>query len=95
MTKEPEQPDVPTVAGRPTGRQKSLWRVPTIAAVATAGLTALSIVLDTGDGQARDLALLIGAPTLYLLLPATAASFAVALVVRIRRRRSARHRPRR
>jgi hypothetical protein len=71
---------------------KNPWRVTTIAAVLTAGLGALSIVLDTGGPRARDLALLIGAPTLYLLLPATAACFVVALVMRIRRRRVGQHR---
>jgi hypothetical protein len=53
------QSDVSTVAGKPPGRPKSLWRIPTIAAAATAGLAVLSIVLDAGDERARDLALLV------------------------------------
>jgi len=88
-----DQTDVSTSAGKPGGRPKSLWRRPTIAAAATAGLTVLSLVLDTGNERARDLALLIGAPTLYLLLPATTAWFVVALVLQIRRRRIGPHRP--
>lgn len=83
-----KQADVSTFAGKPAGRLKSRWRIPAIAAVTTAGLTTVSIVLDTGDERARDLALLIGAPTLYLLLPATAGCFVVALVRRNRDRRT-------
>jgi len=82
--------DVPLIAGKPTGRPRSLWRLPTIATGATAGLTVVSIVLDAGNERARDLALLIGAPTFYLLLPATVACLVVALVRQIRRRRAAR-----
>jgi hypothetical protein len=84
---DPHQADISTFAGKPAGRPKSLWRIPAILAVATAGLTVLSIVLDAGSERARDLALLIGAPTLYLLLPATAACFVVALLLQIRRSR--------
>ena len=69
-----------------TARPKSLWRIPLIAAGITAVLLVLSFILDTGDAHARDLALLIGAPTLWILLPATVAAFAVALVLRVRRR---------
>jgi hypothetical protein len=89
---DPHQADISTFAGTPAGRPKSLWRIPAILAVATAGLTVLSIVLDAGSERARDLALLIGAPTLYLLLPATAACFVVALLLQIRRRRIGQHR---
>jgi hypothetical protein len=81
-----EHPDIPTAAGKPTGPSKNLWRWPTIAALATAGLATTSIVLDNGTEHARDLALLIGAPTLYLLAPALAAWLVVALVIQIRRR---------
>ena len=80
---DPDQADGSTFAGKRAG----LWRITTVLAVATAGLIALSIVLDAGSGRARDLALLIGAPTLYVLLPATVVCFVVALVLRIRRRR--------
>ncbi|OXM69584.1 hypothetical protein [Amycolatopsis vastitatis] len=79
---DPDRADVFTSAGK----RARLWRIPTILAVATAGLIVSSIVLDAGSERARDLALLIGAPTLYVLLPATAVSFVVALVLRIRRR---------
>ena len=67
--------------------RRNPWRIPVIGAVATAVLTASAMVLDTGDEHARDLALLIGAPTLWLLLPATVLAFVVALVVHLRRRR--------
>lgn len=66
---------------------ESPWRIPVLGAVATAALTAVAMVLDTGGERARDLALLIGAPTLWVLLPATVAAFGVALVVHVRRRR--------
>jgi hypothetical protein len=87
-----DQTEIPAFTGKLAGRPKSLWRIPTIAAIATAGLTVLSIVLDAGNERARDLALLIGAPTLYLLLPATATCFVVALVLQIRRRPIGQHR---
>ena len=89
---QPDQTNVSTFAGKPAGRPKSLWRIPAILAGATAGLTVLSIVLDAGNERARDLALLIGALTLYLLLPATATCFVVALALQIRRRRTGQHR---
>jgi hypothetical protein len=83
MTNHSERADTPTAVGRPS---KHLWRAPTIAALATAALAILSIVLDNGTERARDLALLIGAPTLYLLAPATTVWLAFALVTQIRRR---------
>ncbi|MBE8516854.1 hypothetical protein ILP97_04865 [Amycolatopsis sp. H6(2020)] len=89
---DPDQADVSPRAGRGAGRPKSLWRITAVLAVATAGLIVLSIVLDAGSERARDLALLIGAPTLYLLLPATVVCFVVALVRRIRRRGPGGHR---
>jgi hypothetical protein len=76
-------------------RPRSLWRLPVIAAVTTAGLTVLAVVLDAGGERARDLALLVGAPTLYLLLPATVAGVVVALVRQVRRRRIGLHRKQR
>jgi NADH dehydrogenase len=89
MTNQPERVGTPTGAGRPS---KRLWPAPTIAALVTAGLAAVSIVLDNGSEQARDLALIIGAPTLYILAPATAAWLVVALVIQIRRtHRTCRH----
>jgi hypothetical protein len=84
--------DAPLSADRPTGRPRNLWRLPLIATAATAGLTVLSIVLDAGNARARDLALLVGAPTFYLLLPATVACLVVALVRQIRGRRIGLHR---
>jgi len=86
MTNQSERADTPTAAGRPS---KHLWRAPAIAALATAALAILSIVLDNGTERARDLALLIGAPTLYFLTPATAVWLAVALAIQIRRRPTA------
>ncbi|MGW4212241.1 hypothetical protein ACWEIJ_29910 [Lentzea sp. NPDC004789] len=68
----------------------SLWRVPAIAVLTTALLTALSIVLDTGGERSRDLALLVGALTFYLVAPATVICVVVATVVEIRRRRRVR-----
>lgn len=89
MTNQSERTDNSTGAGRPS---KHLWRPPMIAALATAGLAAVSIVLDNGSERARDLALLIGAPTLYVLAPATAAWFVVALAIQTRRNhRNCRH----
>jgi DNA-binding CsgD family transcriptional regulator len=82
-----DRTDVRAFARKLPGRRKSLWRIPVIAATAAAGLTVVSIALDAGNERARDLALLIGAPTLYLLLPATASCFVVALVRQIHRRR--------
>jgi hypothetical protein len=89
---DPDQVDVSPFAAKPAGRPKSLWRIPTILAVAAAGLIVLSIVLDAGNERARDLALLIGAPTLYVLLPATAGCFVVAVVLQIRRKRTGQRR---
>ena len=60
--------DVPLFSGKTNGRPRRLWLIPTIAAVVTAGLTALSIVLDAGNERSRDLALLIGAAFLAMLV---------------------------
>jgi hypothetical protein len=66
------------------------WRAPALAVLTTAVLTATSIVLDTGGEQSRDLALLVGALTFYLVAPATVVCVVVATVVEIRRRRRVR-----
>lgn len=64
------------------------WRVvrwPVLAVVIAAGLVAVAFVLDTGSAAARDAALLIGTPALWLLLPAAALWLLIAL---LRARRS-------
>ena len=66
-------------------RPRNLWRPPAILLLVAIALLVLSIVLDTGGERSRDLALLIGAPTLYLLLPVAAVWLAAALAVQLRR----------
>jgi hypothetical protein len=70
--------------------RKSLWLVPAIAVLTTAALTVLAIVLDTGDARSRDLALLVGALTFYVVAPITVICVIVATVVKIRRARRVR-----
>jgi hypothetical protein len=67
---------------------KKVWRAPVIALAVTVGLVVLSVILDRGGERSRDLALLIGAPTLYLLLPAVVIWLLVTLVLQVRRRSS-------
>jgi hypothetical protein len=67
---------------------KKVWRAPVIALAVTVGLVVLSVILDRGDERSRDLALLVGAPTLYLLLPAVVIWLLVTLVLQLRRRSS-------
>jgi protein-S-isoprenylcysteine O-methyltransferase Ste14 len=66
-------------------RPRSLWRPPAIVLLVAVALLVLSFVLDTGGERSRDLALLIGAPSLYLLLPLAVLWLAVAVVVQLRR----------
>ena len=66
------------------------WRAvrwPVLAVLIAAGLVAVAFVLDTGSAAARDAALIIGAPALWLLLPAAALWLRIVLV-RARRSRS-------
>ena len=72
-----------------TRRSGGLWRAVRwpVTAIALAGLlVAAAFVLDTGSGTARDYALVVGAPALYLLLPLALLWLVVALVVHARRR---------
>jgi hypothetical protein len=75
-------------ASRPA-RPSALWRSlrwPVTALVVVGLLLMLAFALDTGSEGARDAALLIGAPTLYLLLPLAVLWLIVALVRHWRRR---------
>jgi hypothetical protein len=66
-------------------RPRNLWRPPAVLLLVAIALLIVSLVLDTGGERSRDLALLIGAPTLYLLLPVAVLWLAVALAVQLRR----------
>jgi len=66
-----------------------VWRAvrwPVVATVVAALLVVAAFVLDTGSGTARDYALVIGAPALYVLLPLALLWLVVALVRHARRR---------
>ena len=70
-----------------------MWRAirwPVGAVVVSAALIGLSFLLDMGGRQARDAALLIGANTMFILLPASVIWLLVAVIVYEydRRRRS-------
>ena len=82
---EPERTDAPIAGNTPARSPKRVWRAPVIALAVTLGLVALSVLLDRGDERARDLALLIGAPTLYLLLPLVVIWLLVTVVLQVRR----------
>jgi hypothetical protein len=68
--------------------QGGVWRAvrwPLAATTAAALLVVAAFVLDSGSGTARDYALVIGAPALYVLLPLALLWLAVALVRNARR----------
>ncbi len=70
--------------GRP-----GLWRavrLPAIAVIGAALLTAVAFLLDTGSPRARDYALVIGTPALYVLLPLAVIWLLVAVALHVRRR---------
>jgi membrane protease YdiL (CAAX protease family) len=73
-------------ASTPTPRWRAV-RWPVLALLGAGLLLALADHLDTGPEAARDAALLIGAPTLYLLLPGATVWLVVAFLVDVRRRR--------
>jgi hypothetical protein len=56
----------------------------------TAVLIVLSFVLDTGGARSRDLALLVGVLSFYVLVPVTVVCVVVATVLQIRRSRRVR-----
>ncbi|WP_232661126.1 hypothetical protein [Pseudonocardia sp. TRM90224] len=60
-------------------------RWPLTAVTIAAGLIVLAFVLDTGPTTVRELALTIGAPTLFFLLPAAVIWLIVAAVLHARR----------
>ena len=76
-------------ASRPTRPSTTLWRSlrwPVGAMVVVGLLLILAFALDTGSERARDAALLIGAPTLYVLLPLAVLWLIVALIRHWQRR---------
>jgi hypothetical protein len=65
---------------------RNLWRAPAILLGVAIVLYVVALALDTGGERSRDLALLIGVPTLYLLLPVAVVWLVIALVLHLRRR---------
>lgn len=63
----------------------SAVRRPLIALAAGVLLLLIAFALDTGGERARDAALLVGAPTLYFLLPAAALWLLIAVLRHLRR----------
>lgn len=61
------------------GGSRQLWPAPTMLLVGSTALLLASFGLDNGGERSRDLALLIGAPTLYVLMPAGVIWLVVAL----------------
>lgn len=75
---------------------REVWRSvrwPLFALVDVAALLLVATLLDTGSAGARDAALLLGAVTLYVLLPVVVIWLGVALVRALRRGDDAVHRP--
>jgi hypothetical protein len=67
----------------PTAREDTVWRAlqePLVAVVVAVVLVAVAFVLDATSGVARDYALVVGAPALYVLLPATLLWLVIAVV---------------
>ncbi len=76
------------VSSRDGGTADRWWRAlrrPVCALVAVGVLIALAFALDTGSATDRDLALIVGAPTLFVLLP-LAVGYLVVAAVRFGRR---------
>ena len=72
------------------GNRWGSLRWPLLALAVSVLLLAVAFALDTGGERARDKALLIGAPTLYILLPASIVWLLVAVALRARRATRAR-----
>jgi hypothetical protein len=62
-------------------------RGPLIAIATCVLLLLVAFALDSGGERARDAALLVGAPTLYLLLPAAVLWLLIAVLRQLTRRR--------
>jgi hypothetical protein len=74
------------------GDRRETWlrlRWPLLALALAGILLATSFALDAGSERQRDLALLIGAPTVWLLLPASTIWTLVAAIRYLRRRHGA------
>lgn len=67
------------------GKRWRALRWPVALLVVALVLVLVATVLDTGSARSRDVALLLGAPALYVLLPVAVVWAAVALVLQRRR----------